>query len=170
MSLFHATVPPLKKMLQNLDAWLDKAVAHGKARSFDPETLLTARLAPDQYNLTRQIQNACDSAKFAVARLTGKDAPKHPDTETTIEQLRARIKSVVEYLGTYKEADFAGTEDKLLELQFLQGKLIRGEEYLYGMQLPNFYFHLIHAYGILRHNGVDLGKRDFIGGLELRDK
>ncbi len=170
MSLFHATVPPLKKMLSNLDSWLDKAIAHAKAKSFDPETLLTARLAPDQYNLTRQIQSACDAAKFAPARLTGKDAPKHPDTETSIEQLRARIRSVIEYLDTYKEADFAGTEDKLIELPFFGSKVIRGEEYLNGMQLPNFYFHLVSAYSILRHNGVDLGKRDFIGSLELRDK
>lgn len=170
MSLFHATVPPMKKMLTNLDRWLDKAIASAKARSFDPETLLTARLAPDQYNLTRQVQSACDSAKFAAARLTGKEAPKHPDTETTLAEVKTRIASVVEYLNGYGEADFAGTDDKLIELPFLEGKVLRGADYLHGMQLPNFYFHVIAAYEILRHNGVDLGKRDFIGGLELRGK
>ncbi len=170
MSLFHASVPQMKKMLTSLERWLDKAVEHAKARSLDPENFVQARLAPDQYPLVKQIQGACDAAKFAAARLTGKEAPKHPDTETTLPQLRERIRAVVAYLDGFAEADFAGAGDKLLELPFLEGKVVRGGDYFNEMANPNFYFHVVTAYAILRHNGVDLGKRDFIGSMNTRDK
>ncbi len=169
MSFYQATVPQLKKMLNNLDKWLDAAVAHAKAKSFDPSVLLTARLAPDQYSLTRQIQACCDGAKFTSARLAGKEAPKHPDTETTLDELHARIRSVVEYLDTFTEADFADTKDRTVALPFMPGKVLSAADYLNEMALPNFYFHVTTAYAILRHNGVDLGKIAFIGSLNLRD-
>lgn len=169
MSMFRATVPQLKKMLRNLDGWLEKASAHAKAKNFSPEVLLAARLAPDQYPLLRQIQAACDSAKFAAARLTAKEAPKHPDEEKTWEEAKARVASVVAYLETFTEADFEGAADRAIALPFLGGKTILGRDYLNEMALPNTYFHLVTAYAILRHSGVDVGKIDFIGSLTLQD-
>jgi hypothetical protein len=170
MSLLFASVLEQKKMLNNLDGWLDKSVAHAKAKSFDPNVLLGQRLAPDQYPLVRQIQSSCDNAKFTAARLSGKDAPKHPDTEQTIDEARARIRAVVTYLDTYKAADFAGAETRAVELPFLEGKVISGSDYLLEMALPNFFFHVTTAYAILRHNGVPLGKHDYIGSMNVRDK
>jgi uncharacterized protein len=169
MSLYQASVPQLKKMLNNLDKWLDAAVAHAAKKSFEPAVLLTARLAPDQYSLTRQIQACCDGAKFTAARLAGKEAPKHPDTETTLEELRARIRSTLEFLDTVTEADFAGAKERVITLPFMPGKALTAADYLNEMALPNFYFHLTTAFAILRHNGVDVGKTAFIGSLNLRD-
>ena len=170
MSIYEASVPQLKKMLGNLDKWLETAVAHATKKSFDPNVLVAARLAPDQYPLSRQVQSACDGAKFAAARLTGKEAPKHPDTEQTVDELRARIKSCLGYLDTFSAADFASASGRMIELPFLEGKLLSAGDYLNEMVLPNFYFHVTTAYAILRHNGVDVGKRDFIGSLNVRDK
>jgi hypothetical protein len=168
MSLYEASVPQFKKMLGNLDKWLEAGVAFAQKKSFDPSVLLAARLAPNQYALTRQIQSACDSAKFPVARLTGKEAPKHPDTEQTVEELRKRIRLVQEYLDTFSVADFAGAAEREIALPFLEGKLLLGRDYLTEMALPNFYFHVTTAYGILRHLGVELGKMDFIGSLKMK--
>ena len=170
MSLYQASVPQLKKMLDNADKWLEAAVEHARARSFDPNVLASARLAPDQYPLTRQIQATADSAKFCAARLTGKEAPKHPDTETTMDELRARLQSVIAYLDTFTLADFADSKDRLVELSFMPGKVLSTADYLNEMALPNFYFHVTTAYAILRHNGVPLGKMNFIGSLNLKDK
>lgn len=156
-------------MLENLDRWLTAGEENAKKRSFDPSVLLAARLAPDQYPLTRQVQAACDAGKFLAARLSGKAPPSHPDTEKTMEELHARIRSVVEYLGTYSAADFEGAEDRVVPLPFAPGKGMKGGSYLVEMALPNFYFHVTHAYAILRHNGVELGKRDYMGPLELID-
>lgn len=169
MSLYQASVPQLKKMLNNLDKWLDAAVAHAAKKSFEPSVLLNARLAPDQYPLTRQIQACCDGAKFTAARLTGKESPKHPDTETTLDELRARIRSVVEYLDTFTEADFADAKERVITLPFMPGKALSSADYLNEMSLPNFYFHATTAFAILRHNGVDIGKMAFLGSLNLRD-
>jgi hypothetical protein len=164
MSL-HAAVVQMKSMLQNLDRWLTKASEHAKAKGFDPNVLVQSRLAPDQYTLARQVQSACDAAKFAAARLTGKDAPAHPDTETTIDELHARIAKVIEYLGTFTEKDFENAATRKVPLPFIPGgtKGMLGANYLLQMAAPNFYFHVTTAYAILRHNGVDLGKRDYIG-------
>ncbi len=168
MSLYPC-VPQLTKMLTNLDNWLAKAEEHAKAKSFDPNVLCVARLAPDQYTFTRQVQAACDSAKFAAARVSGKAPPAHPDTETTMEQLHARVRSVIEYLGTFATRDFEGGEARIVPLSFMPGKGLKGDDYLTEMALPNFYFHLNMAYAILRHNGVPVGKVDYIGGLTLQD-
>lgn len=169
MSLYQASVPQFKKMLNNLDKWLDAAVAYATKKSFEPSVLLTSRLAPDQYALTRQIQACCDAAKFAAARLTGKEPPKNPDTETTLDELRARIRSTLEFLDTVTEADFADTKGRVIELPFMPGKALTAADYLNEMALPNFYFHVTTAFAILRHNGVDIGKMAFIGSLNLRD-
>jgi hypothetical protein len=169
MSLYDETVPQFSKMLRNLDKWLDKAVRHAQARSFDAQVLLQSRLAPDQYALLRQIQAACDAAKSAVARLTGEEPPKHADTEQTLEEIRARVQTCLAYVESKKPEHFAGAEAKLLILPFLQGKGILGADYVHELVLPNFYFHVSMVYGILRHNGVDLGKLDFLGSLSLKD-
>ena len=169
MSLYEASVPQFAKMLENVGKWLDKSVEHAKAKKFEPNVLVNARLAPDQYPLARQIQSCCDSAKFTCARLTGKEAPKHPDTETTIDELRARVSTVVSYLKTFERKDFEGAETRKVLLPFMPGKAMLGADYLNEMALPNFYFHVTHTYAILRHNGVDLGKMDFIGSMALRD-
>lgn len=168
MSMYAATVPQMKRMLQNLDKWLEAAVAHAKSKNYDPNVLVQARLAPDMFALVRQIQSSCDTAKFTAARLCAKEAPKHPDTETTVEELHARIQSVVTYLGTFEEKDFTGSAERRVDLPWAQGKWVPGHEYLYELQLPNFYFHVTTAYDILRHNGVPLGKMDFLSGVNLR--
>jgi hypothetical protein len=169
MSLYEASVPQLKKMLGNLDQWLETAVTHAKAKSFDPNVLAAARLAPDQYPLVRQVQSACDIAKFAAARLTGKEPPKHPDTEQTIDELRARIAACVSYLDTFTAADFEGAAKRVVPLSFMPGKGCIGTDYFNEMAVPNFYFHLTTAYAILRHNGVPLGKMNYIGSIKLVD-
>jgi hypothetical protein len=156
-------IPQYSKMLKNLEHWLDKAVAHAAAKKFDADTLAQARLAPDQYPLARQIQSACDTAKFSAAYLAGTEAPSHPDTEKTIAELRTRIQSCRAYLETV--SDVSGAEERKVSPKFMQGKWVKGEHYLVQMSLPNFYFHVTTAYAILRHNGVDLGKTDFIGGM-----
>ncbi len=170
MSIHASVTVQFRKMLTSLDKWLTAAEAHAKAKSFDPNVLVSARLAPDQYSLVRQIQAACDGAKFAAARLTGKEPPKHPDTEQTMDELHKRIQTVVAYLDTFTEADFAGAETRAIELSFMPGKVISGDDFLREMAVPNVYFHLNMAYAILRHNGVALGKTDYIGSLNLRDK
>lgn len=168
MSLYELTIPQFKNTLTQIEKWLDAAVAYAETKKFDANSLLTARLAPDQYPLVRQIQSVCDTAKFTPARLTGKEAPKHPDTEQTIDELRTRIRAVLEYLGGYSPAEFAGGETRKVELPFLQGKHVLGAAYVSQLQLPNFYFHATVAYSILRHNGVPLGKTDFIGHLDVQ--
>jgi hypothetical protein len=169
MSLYDETVPQFSKMLANINAWLDTAVEHSQAKKYDPSVLLASRLAPDMYPLRRQIQAACDQAKLAPARITGKDAPKHEDGEQSLEELRARIADVRAYLATYSAADFQGKDDRIVVLPFLQGKGILATDYVHEHVLPNFYFHVSMTYAILRHNGVDLGKRNFIGSLNVRD-
>ena len=161
-------IPQFSKMLKNLDAWLVKATEHAKTKKFEVDVLANARLAPDQYTLVKQVQAACDSAKFAAARLAGKEAPKHPDTEQTMDELRARVATCKAYVETITKADFAGAADRAIALPFLEGKTILGTDYVNEMVLPNFYFHLTTAYAILRHNGVALGKMDFIGSLKLQ--
>ncbi len=170
MSFVHASIAQQKKMLKSLGSWLDKAAEYAKTKSFEPDTLLLARLAPDQYPLVRQVQSSCDNAKFAAARLSGKEAPKHPDAEQRMEELQARVRSCVSYLDTFKASDFDGAESRLVSLPFLEGKVILGSDYLVEMALPNFYFHVTHSYAILRHNGVPLGKSDYIGSLSVRDR
>ncbi len=167
MSMYNACIPQMRKMLKNLAAWIDKAVAHAEAKGFDPAVYLTARLAPDQYDFTRQVQAAADSVKSAAAHLAGREPPKHPDTEKTLDELRARINTVLEYVDTVKEADFEGAADRWIKLSFLPGLRVRGRDYFNEMALPNFYFHVTTAYAILRHYGVDVGKRDFIGSMNL---
>lgn len=171
MNLYAATIPQFKRLLQNVERWLDKAEAFAATKKFDANTLLGARLAPDQFALVRQIQSVADQCKLTVARLTAKDPPKHPDTEQTFEELRKRLHSVIAYLDTYKPADFDGVAERRISLPFFpEGKVMTGADYLVERQLPNLYFHASMTYAILRHNGVDLGKGDFLGQVTYRDK
>jgi hypothetical protein len=171
MNLYAATIPQFKRLLQNVERWLDKAVAHADTKKFDPNTLLTARLAPDQFSLVRQVQSTCDQCKLTVARLTAKDPPKHADTEQSIDELRKRVHAVISYLDTFKPADFEGAAERLISLPFFpEGKGMTGADYLIERQLPNVYFHASMIYAILRHNGVDVGKTDFIGQVTYKDK
>lgn len=167
--MYLAQVQLFIKMLENLDRWLDKGVEHAKAKNFDPAVLLSARLAPDQYPLSRQVQAACDAAKFAAARSAGKDPPRHEDNEKTVDELHARIKTVVEYLKTYTAKDFDGADARVVPLPWMPGKGLRASEYFATMQTPNVFFHITTAYSILRHNGVALGKADYIGALDFVD-
>lgn len=169
MSPYAETVTQASKMLTNLDRWIDLGVEHATSKKYDPSVLLNARLAPDQYNFIKQVQACCDSAKFAAARLTGKTPPAHPDTEQTLEEVHARIQSVLAFLATVTEADFVGAETRLVPLSFMPGKGMLGSDYLREMALPNLYFHISMAYAILRHNGVNLGKMNFIGSITLQD-
>jgi hypothetical protein len=164
MDVYDLTVPQLIHTLGNLTMWLDLAAAHPSA-----EALLTARLAPDQFTFTRQIQTACDNAKMMAGRLSGKEWPAHPDTETTYPQLKARVAAVVEYLKTFKREDFAGAAEKKITLPWMQGGAhLIGADYLSQFALPNFYFHVVTAYSILRAQGLPMGKQVFIGPINIR--
>lgn len=158
-----ATIAQYARMLNNLDQWLQAATTYAQSRSFEPDVLVQARLSPDQFVLAQQVQSACDAAKYAAAYLSGQQAPSHPDTEKTIAELRARVATCVAYLGTFKEADFAGAEERRVAPAWMQGNSVSGPGYLTRISEPNFYFHVTTAYAILRHNGVVLGKADFIG-------
>lgn len=163
MNLYDATVPVFTAHLRAIDKWLDKAVAFADQKKFDPETLMQARLAPDQYPFVRQVQAACDQAKWCCAKLAGKEGPSHPDTEKTIAEVRARITTVTDYLATFKREEFAGAENRIVRHQWMpEGKGVRGGDYLDQVVLPNFHFHCVTAYAILRHNGVALGKMDYL--------
>jgi uncharacterized protein len=169
MSNIHADLTAISKTLGHIGKWLDKAEAHASAKGFDPAVLLTARLAPDQFPLVKQIQIASDWVKNGHARLANKAAPAHPDTEQTIADIRARIATCLSYVGTFGEQDFSGAETRLVTSTRTPGKGALGSDYVRQTVLPNFYFHATMSYAILRHNGVDLGKRDFIGEVTLQD-
>lgn len=166
--MIHALFGQMKKQLGQLDAWLAAATTHATEKKFDPEVFLGLRLAPDQFPLARQVQTTCDTAKLAASRLTGKEVPSHADTEKTIEELRARVRATIAILDGLTEADFAGAEDRSVTQPRWEGKTMRGADYLLEHAVPNFFFHLSHVYAILRHNGVPLGKRDYLGALTMR--
>ncbi|HTR00670.1 MAG TPA: DUF1993 domain-containing protein [Candidatus Acidoferrum sp.] len=158
-----------KKMLTNIDNCMAKAEALAAAKKFDVNVLANYRLAPDMYPLIRQVQSFCDTAKFAAAYLSKQTPPKHEDNETTFAELRARIGKVVSYLDGFKAADFAGYASVKVAPGWAQGKWLTGEEYLEEIAVPNFYFHVMIAYAILRHAGVDVGKMDYMGSINLKD-
>lgn len=162
------TLRQMRKMLGQLDGWLDAAAAFAAQKSFDPKLYLGFRLAPDQFPFSRQVQSACDTAKLAAARLSGREAPKHPDTEQTIEELHARVQSVIAWLDGFAAKDFDGAADRVVVNPRWEGKIMRGQDYFLEHAVPNFFFHTAHAYAILRHSGVPLGKRDYLGPLSLK--
>ena len=166
ISMYQVSLPPLVRALTNLSATLRKAEKHAKSRGIDPTILLNARLYPDMFPLMRQIQLTTDFAKGAAARLAGVEVPKYPDNETTFAEARARIAKCIRFLRSFKARQIDGSEMRPIVLQTGRGALhFKGQSYLLSFALPNFYFHATVAYAILRHNGVELGKRDFIGPL-----
>jgi uncharacterized protein len=166
--MIYQSIRQMNKLLGQLDTWLVKTTEYAQKKPFDANTLLAFRLAPDQFPLVRQVQSSCDHAKFAAARLTGREAPKHADDEQTLEGLHARIRSVRTWLDGFHAADFEGAEKRVVTYPRWEGKVMMGEDYLLEHAMPNFYFHLTHVYAILRHNGVDIGKKDYLGPLSLR--
>jgi hypothetical protein len=167
---YELTVVQFSKALNNLNAILDKGAAYAESKKFDVSVLLNSRLAPDQFNLIRQVQIACDTAKLGVARLTGKvdSAPVHPDTETTLAELKARIQSVLDYLASVNPEDFEGAAERHISQPRWEGKYLTGTEFAIQHAIPNIYFHVTTAYAILRHNGVDVGKKDYLGSMPYK--
>ena len=166
----HRIVKQFARTLRNLDAVLEKATKYAETRKFDVNNFLTARLFPDMLPFVNQIRIACDHAKGVAANMSGKDAPKHEDTETTMAELRARIAKCVAYLDTFAAADFERVKpDAMIRLPNRPGKAIAADEYLYARQIPNFFFHVTTAYNLLRHGGVEIGKNDYLGSLGFVD-
>ena len=164
ISMYQASAPRFANTLKNLSAILDKAQAHAEATNIDPAVPGTLRLIADMFPLSRQVQIACDTAKGAVARLAGVEIPKHEDTEQTLAELKARIAKTRDFIGSVPAARIEGSEEREVVLKMRSGEhRYTGLQYLLGHALPNFYFHVTTAYNILRANGVDIGKRDFIG-------
>jgi hypothetical protein len=164
ITMYEAAFPPVIRTLKALSAILDKAAAHCEARKVDPSVLLGYRLAPDMFALTRQIQVATDQAKGMAARLAGVEVPSYPDTESTIEELKARIAKTLDFVQSFSPEQFAESEDRQITMKMRSGELtFNGVTYAFGFVLPNFYFHATTAYDILRHAGVELGKLDFMG-------
>jgi hypothetical protein len=168
--LYDLTVVQFSKMLNNLNTILDKAALAAEAKKYDVSVLLHSRLAPDQFNLLRQVQIACDTAKIGVARLAGvvDSAPKHDDSETTLAELKTRIAQTLDYLNSFKAEDFAEAAERHISQPRWEGKYLTGLEFAIQHAIPNIYFHVTTAYAILRHNGVDVGKKDYLGAMPYK--
>jgi uncharacterized protein len=155
--------------LSHFDAWFDKAAAHADQKRYDVNGLLTVRLAPDMFPLARQIGSACDTAKLAAARLSGKTAPVHKDDQVSFDLFRVRIAECVSFIRSTKREDYANAEDVWVSFPWYPGKKLPARAYLLQYALPNFHFHYTTTYAILRNNGVDLGKSDYLGALPWQD-
>jgi hypothetical protein len=165
--MYYQVLSQCTQSLKNVETWLDKAEQHAAAKKFDVSVLLNARLAPDMKNFIYQVQSACDYVKAAAAWLSGQTPPRHEDNERTIEEVRARIRKTVAFAESVKEPQYAGASERKVKLSWAPGKVIGGEDYLLQMTIPNTFFHIATAYAILRHNGVDVGKMDFLGPINL---
>ncbi len=155
-------------ILNNLLGILDKAAAYADHKKFDPEVLLQSRLAPDQFPLVRQVQIACDTAKLGASRLTTKEAPSNADSEKTLPEVRARIESTIQYLKSLSAKDYEGFASRKITTPRWENKYLTGDDYVMHHVIPNFYFHVTTAYAILRHNGVEIGKNDYLGKLPFK--
>ncbi|PCC69011.1 hypothetical protein SAMN02745121_05656 [Nannocystis exedens] len=169
MNLYDPFVPQLINTLGQALQWLSKARVLAEQKKFDIDVLLAARLAPDQYPLVRQFQILSDGAKFTAARLAGVTPPVFEDNEKTIEEVRVRLEKTIAWLKTLEPAQFEGADTRTVTLPFAPGKGLKGIDFLARLGLPNFYFHATTAYAILRHNGVDVGKMDFLGEVPFFD-
>lgn len=164
ISMYQASVPQLKKMLVNLTVTLTKAEEHAAAKGIDSKVLVEARLFPDMFPLAKQVQIACDQAKFGLARLAGVEAPKFDDTESTLAQLKERIAKTIAFMDSIQPEQIDGTEAKEIKFSIKEWSFeFVGEQYVLTWIIPNFYFHVTTTYNILRHNGVELGKADYLG-------
>lgn len=168
--MYYLAIRQFARTLKNLDVILGKAASYAEARKFDVNNFVSARVFPDMLPFANQIRIATDMAKAAAANLGGKEAPKYEDNEKTIEELRARVRKCISFLESFTAADFEKVTAKtLVKVPFPQGKALYAEEYLFGRQIPNFFFHVVTAYNLLRQGGVEIGKLDYIGSLELID-
>ena len=164
LTMYQASIPSFLRMLGNLSAILDKAVAHAEAKKIDPSIFVNARLAPDMFPLSRQIQIATDMVKGCAARLAGIDVPRYEDNETTFAELQARITKTKEFLQSVSASQIEGSEDRQITVKFGSRELsFLGQGYLFDFVIPNFHFHLTTTYTIWRHNGVEIGKKDYTG-------
>jgi hypothetical protein len=162
--MYQASVPVFTLMLNNLSAILEKAMAHADAKKIDPAVLINARLYPDMFPLSKQVQIAADNIKGSVARLAGLEPPKYEDNESSFPELIARLRKTADYLATFKPEQIDGSEDRTITLKFRDAtRTFAGMQYLLGYAIPTVYFHITTAYGILRHNGVEIGKQDYLG-------
>ena len=168
--MYNVTVPEFKRALLALRAILVKAEAFAVEKKIDDSVLLGAYLAPDQFPLVKQVQVACDNAKGTAGRLAQVELPKMEDTEATLKELEARIDRTIAFLDTLKEEQFEASEERDIPIYFMPGKVLTGLEYLNTLGLANFYFHLTTAYSILRHNGMNIGKADYMGQVEFHDE
>lgn len=166
--LYEITVPRFIKTLENLSKILDKSAAFFFEKKVEPETLFQLRLIADQFPLGRQIQIACDTAKLCASRLTGKDAPVNDDSETTLEAFQARIRSTISYLQKFTEEDFSESKNRHISQPRWKDQYMLGEDFVFHHAIPNFYFHVTTAYAILRHNGADIGKKDYLGEMPFK--
>jgi hypothetical protein len=151
-------------MLRSLSSLLDKGAEHAKAKKLDPATLVNARLAPDMFPLVQQVQIACDHAKGATARLTGQEPPRFEDNEKTLDELKARIAKTIDYVQSVPASAYEGAEDRAIKFPLIENLVFEanGFQYVRDWSLPHFYFHVVTAYDILRHNGIEIGKRDYL--------
>lgn len=161
--MYLETFAQLQKSLRQLDTWLVQATDYAASRKFDPTVLVNSRLAPDQFALGRQVQIACDTLRQGAARMVGREIAEVADTETTIDELRARVASTLADLATYGAGDFADLSANVVTQPRWQGRYMTAHDFFLEHVLPNFYFHVTTTYAILRHNGVPLGKKDFLG-------
>jgi len=161
--MYFDVVSQSTQSLANLLTCLDKAAQHAAAKKFDATVLVNSRLAPDMQPFSYQVQSACDYVKAAAAWLSGQTPPKHEDNERTLDELRARIRKTVAFAESVKKEQYAGASERKMRLSWAPGKVLGGRDYLLQMTIPNTYFHIAMAYAILRNNGVDVGKQDFLG-------
>ena len=167
--MYYQVISQCTQTLKNLEAWLDKAERHAVAKKFDVDVLMAGRLAPDMKPFIYQVQSACDYVKAAAAWLSGQTPPKHEDNERSIDEVRARIRKTVAFAESVNEAQYAGASERKVSLSWAPGKIIGGEDYLLQITIPNTFFHVAMAYAVLRHNGVDIGKMDFLGPVNWID-
>jgi hypothetical protein len=167
--MFYRVIAQCAQALKNLESLLDKAEQDAALKRYDIGVLMTSRLAPGQHPFIQQVQIACDYVKFAAARLSGQTPPKHEDNELTIGELRARIRKTVAFAGSVREAQYEGTSERKVGVTWAPDKVIRGIDFLLQLTVPNTFFHVTTAYDILRHNGVDVGKMDYLGPVNLLD-
>ena len=164
LTMYQASIPVFVRMLGNLSAILDKAAAHAEAKKIDPSVFINARLAPDMFPLSRQVQIATDMAKGCAARLAGIEVPRYEDNESTFAELHARIAKTIAFIESVSVSQIDGSEERQITLKFGSHELnFLGQAYLLDFVLPNFHFHLTTTYAILRHNGVEIGKKDYTG-------
>lgn len=161
--MYYEAIEQCTQALKNMETWLDKAEKHAAAKNFDVSILMSSRLAPDMKDFVYQVQSVCDYVKGGVALLSGQKPPRHEDNERTLAEVRERIRKTVAFAESVKELQYADAGAQKVQMSWTPGKVLNGRDYLIQMMIPSVYFHLCAAYAILRHNGVDLGKMDYLG-------